>query len=440
MTVETDNRLMTPMRTSLLALAAAIASLSFAQAPSGPLTLDEALRLAKEQNGTLRASLLNVQAAESGSRQARGSLLPSVTPSYEYTTSTVDQRTGLPNGRRGDAGSSLNVLASWRVFDSGERRLSIKSASIAVQQEVATARQTVRQTLFSVTRGYYEALRAQELVRVSKTQVDRAQVLLDRTIAEIEVKRAAGKDRFQPQADLLNARVSMLRAEARARTTQADLKAVLGLPFDVTGTLNLVQATDANLSPLEKDLPFYQQEALRQRPDLTAQRERLRSGQLSIRQAELSAGIQYRIDASYNRAFARDVSDRTALTLSASIPLFDGRQSKEEVKQRQILFVAGQENLRQAEREVVSEVEAIYYEYTQAALRVEAAEAALVAAQKNYDSVSAARREGIGTIVDVTVAQTTLTTAEVNRVEALYDALIAETQWKLVTGQPMTGE
>ena len=102
--------------------------------------------------------------------------------------------------------------------------------------------------------------------------------------------------------------------------------------------------------------------------------------------------------------------------------------------------MAGQENLRQAEREVVSEVEAVYYEYTQAALRVEAAEAALVAAQKNYDSVSAARREGIGTIVDVTVAQTTLTTAEVNRVEALYDALIAETQWKLVTGQPMTGE
>lgn len=422
-------------RIFLVALTSLLASNGFSES----LSLAEALNLAKERNGTIRAARFSLESSKTGLAQARTAYLPSVTPSYTYTTNRSEFYTG-PLSSGGDAGSTLDVEATWRLLDSGSRKLNIKSQSATVESQYASAVQTYRQTMFSVIRSYYESLRAQELVRVQKAQVERADTLLKRTLAEIEVKKSAGKDRFQPQADLLNAQVALLNAQSRLRTAQAELKSIIGLPVTSTELLELDSVDEVKLDPLGKSLAEFQEEAIQKRPDLMSQRSRLEGQKISIRLAELDAGITYRVDASYTRSFARDVRDRTQLGLVASLPLFDGQASKLEVKGRKLSYQASLESLRQAERDVQSEVEAAHYEYVLSEQRVVAAEAALLAAEKNYEAVDGAKREGIGTIVDVVVASTTLTTAQVNRVETVYDALIAEARWKLAIGAPFEGE
>ncbi len=403
------------------------------------LTLDKALALAKQNNGSIRSATFDIEAARFGVAGARGSFLPSVTPTYSYTTSRIDQHTGT-SLTRGSADSELDVVATWRLLDSGSRRESLFSARSSLTATEASARQTLRQTLFSVTQTYFNVVRSQELIRVQLAQVNRAQTLLERTLAEIEVKRAPGKDRFQPQADLLNARVSLLNAESQSRTNIADLKALVGLEYTEPQGVVVEQVTTADLPDLDQPVASYQRAALETRPDLRAQRARLDSLESNVRVAKLNAGINWRVDAQYARSLARDVSDRSQIGLTASIPIFDGGISKSNVAERRANLFSGNESLRQAERNVLSEVEAAYYDYNQSELRVQAAQAALVAAQSNYDSVSAARQEGAANLVDVVVASTTLTTAEVNQVQALYDALIAEARWRLVTGQPLRGE
>lgn len=421
-----------------LALAALIA-VPGASTAADALSLVEALNLAKQNNGTIRAAQFDIEAARFGVAAARGSFLPSVTPNFSYTTTQLDQHTGRSLSSN-STGSELDVTATWRLLDSGSRRESLFAARTSLNATEASARQTLRQTLFSVTQTYYDVVRSQELIRVQLSQVERAQTLLERTLAEIEVKRLPGKDRFQPQADLLNARVSLLNAESRNRSSVANLKALIGVDPATTGTLNLEQVKSADLADLDQPIATYQKEALEARPDLRAQRARLESLESNVRVAKLNAGINWRVDATYARSFARDVSDRSQLGLVASIPLFDGGISKSNVNERRSVLRSGTEEFRQAERAVLSEVESAYYEYNQSELRVEAANAALVAARTNYDSVSAARAEGAANLVDVVVASTTLTTAEVNQVEALYDALIAEARWRLVTGRPLLGE
>jgi outer membrane protein TolC len=56
------------------------------------------------------------------------------------------------------------------------------------------------------------------------------------------------------------------------------------------------------------------------------------------------------------------------------------------------------------------------------------AQAAVTAAQVNYDAAIESRRAGIGTVLDVTTAQATLTQAQDQYVVAVYNFYIADAQ------------
>ncbi len=63
------------------------------------------------------------------------------------------------------------------------------------------------------------------------------------------------------------------------------------------------------------------------------------------------------------------------------------------------------------------------------------AQAAVTAAQVNYDSAVAARQEGIGTVLDITTAQATLTQAQNQFVTAVYNFYIADAQLQRALGR-----
>ena len=97
-------------------------------------------------------------------------------------------------------------------------------------------------------------------------------------------------------------------------------------------------------------------------------------------------------------------------------------------------------NLAQQERVARAEIEATYEEVLQNAERQEAAQAALKAAQVNFDAAVSAQSKGAGTLIEVLTAQVTLATAESNAVEARFDLKISQIRLRLVTGAPLPGE
>ena len=249
-----------------------------------------------------------------------------------------------------------------------------------------------------------------------------------------------GQDLYQPLADKANAEVAVLAAQIRVRTTLASLKAIVGWKVGEPEP-DLMDASAAGLVP-PPAISF--QEALdlglRQRPDLNSQRAQLSSQRVGIRLAAIDAGLQYSIDATYTRSFAKDVFDRSGVGLVASFPLWDGGSSKEAVKARKSQVAASEVLLAQNERDVTAEIESIYNEYSQNIARLTAANAARLAAQKNYDFVIAANKEQVATLPEVINAQASLVTAEVNYVEAHFDAILSAARFDVAIGRPVQGE
>lgn len=403
------------------------------------LGLDDALQMARERNGDVRAAFLNVQSAKARVDQSLGAFYPSVTPVWRWDSS---RQTG-PNfpGAVTSDGSQSEISATWRLFDSGQRNWSLGASRASAQAQVQSTIQTVRQILFTVHQQYYDALRAEELFRVAEAQVARAENVLAQTEAQVKVGDAPEKDVYQARADYLNAKVQQLVARNRRSTAQSALKATI------------VWNVDKPLPPLEQKpqpetfakvppLDSFVQRGMKQRPDLIAERLGVEVDRSNASRAEREASFTWTLDATYNRSVTPDVADGRFVTFLVSLPLFDGGQSRAAARGAQASLAASKSSLSQSERAVESEIESAHAELVQNTERVTAAQLAVEAARKNYEAAVEAQRLGAaGTnVVTVSTALVSLVTAESNYVEAVYDYYISDVRLRVATGDPIQGE
>lgn len=421
----------------ILAAGLSLASLAAAQQT---LSLDEALTMAKERNGSVQAAFLNYRASQKNARSAFSAFLPSVTPSLSKDWGRSETLTGPFRSKDDFTSTNAALDVSWRLFDDGTRQDRYDQARFSAEAQQFNALQTLRNTLFSVHSRFYDALRAQELLRVQNDNLERARVILEQTKfrANPPIEDVPKKDVLQAEADYQNARVSVLAAENQVATSAADLKAILAWePGDLP---NLVKPTPQQLPALDMTLQQAIEYGLGNRADLAANREQIYSQQVSVKTAKRDSLFSYSVDAGYRRVFAEDPFQRASLTFSASVPLYDGESSRSLFEAAKLSLEAQQASFEQDVRNVRAEIESTFKEYGQNRIRYEAALAALNAAQENYRAAEAAQKEGAGDLIQVLTARVSLTTAESNFVQATYDMLISDVKFRLATGQPVPGE
>jgi len=403
------------------------------------LSLDDALKLAKQRNGTVRSAFLNYKSSEERVKQSFALFLPTVTPSYKLTSSKYDEYTGLPYSNTDSTTHSSQIAANWQIWDSGEREWSYRASKLNRDAEQLTYLQTLRSTLFTVHSSFFDALRAKELLKISEAEVARAEKVVDKA-KEFEAKGEGAKlDISQAESDYLNAKVNVLTARNRVKNTESTLKAVIG--WDKNEALPELEAYSypnefTKLDELQKVIDS----GILERPDLLASRKNIDAQRFTVLKAKQVAFMNWSLDASYIRSFSEDVSDSRVLSFSVSLPLFDGFRTKSAAKQAKIDLEANKSTFVQTERTVKSEIESAYWTLVQDIDRVDAAKKALEAAKENYNSVNDSYNLGSSTVIDVLTAQVSLRTAESNYIEAIYDYYIADVQLKLAVGKEIPGE
>lgn len=397
--------------------------------------------MAKQRNGDVRAAFLDLESSMSRVRQAFSDFLPSLTPSYSYVNNRNETFTGSSKGAFQSDTRTASITARWLLMDSGERDWSYRSARRSAEATRAGTQGAVRNILFAIYQRFYDAIRADELLRVAEAQVERAKTTLDATKLQIEVGAAPKKDELQAQADHLNARVSQLQAQNFQATASSDLKAIIG--WDSANPLPMLEQPEAPSEfPEVPPLAELVQEGLANRPELVALRKRVEAQDFNRRIAERNATISFSVNAAYDRNFSPLVDDSRTLSFFASMPLFDGGFAKESARQARLAVDILRAQLSQSERDAVADIEVARTVLAQDVLRVQAAKLALDAAKLNYQAASESQKAGAeGTsILTVLTAQVSLVTAESNYVEALFDFFVSEARLRLATGRPLPGE
>ena len=413
------------------------------------ITLDQAVRIAIANSKTLRIAQEAIDKARGRVNESKAQYLPSInatTNIYRFdreTSITFPGPTGQPETLVLNAQDqrSVNVSAVLPIDVSGLIGAAVSASQF---QEIAARldySRTRNQLVSDVKSAYYDVLRAQAFVTVAETAYKNAQDRLSTAEAYLKAGTGTKFDVLRAQTEVANAQQNLIAAKDRVNLAIAALDNALGLD----------QNTPLQVKPAHEEAgptPDFNQglaEAYKQRPEVLQQDALIKAAEKGIKIAErsmlpglgLSWNFSYQPDAS---GFAPITTSWTAVA-QITLPLFEGGLARARLQQARADVNSAKVNKQIVMDSIALDVRQSYLALVEAQERLRVANAALAEAEEQYRLAQVRYKAGVtqqpGTspLLEVSDAQTALTQAQTNQVNAQYDVETARARLDRALGR-----
>jgi len=388
------------------------------------LTLDQAIQEALKVNPTVQAAQQTTLAAREAVTVAKTGLLPTVSANgngaYGTTSAVTFTSAGVAVPLETIAGTGfVSLTANIPVYDSGKTQAAVAAATAGLSSSLAALRQSQQDTALSVATAFFNVLAAEQLTTVRQAQLAQAQAQLNLSQAQVRAGVAAQSDVIQAQSTLAQAQVNLLAASSQIATTKGALLAAIGV--NPAGSVEVQRPALPPAVTLPADTVM--QTAVVNRPEVVVSQATVASDQAALDTARINAGPQLTVGvgATYIPiASTANLNNSTSygVTGTASLPLYDSGKGKAEIAQAEATLHSGQAQLNATQLSVRQDAYQAYLAAVQAAANLTATEAAQAAAESALHVAEGQYRAGVGTIVNVIVAESNAAQAEVNTVTA----------------------
>lgn len=468
-----------------------------------PLTLDEAIATAHQNNPAFLQIQNGVRTAETTVRQTLAALLPSSSASfttrYQQGGTQFFQGAALSSGSADSRQSSYSLGLNYNISPSiAFAPRSAHATKVAAEADVTSQAEALRA---QVTTQYITALQARAQASLQDTLVQTAQGQLDLANAKMEVGAGTILDVRTAEVAVGQARVNALTAHNTAVVEKLRLFQLMGVPADTGAVLS----TDFNVSQPPFTLDSVLEMARHVNPDVAAKKSREYAADMNVHSARtlylptLSIGTgwggnsfeyvnsdipvlqaQQNVIGRYNSCIAQDsirtrvglaplptgagtncgtgvFTDQDIATARASnnqfpfkfnrnpigisatlsLPIFNGYQREAQIEQAKIARDNAAYDLRSRSLQLTTDVTQAYLNLVTAARTVELN---AQIAQKSAEELAFAEESykvGAKTFLDVTTARGTYETAQINRVDAVYNYHKAFAALENAVGRPL---
>ncbi len=420
-------------------------------APDAPWSLDDCIGYAQRNNIDVRRYALQVERNETELSTSRFSRLPDLNASVGYNVS-FGRGTGQDNTYQTQTlqTGSVSVSSSVPLFQGFGINRTIKGAKLdlaAAMQDLARAREDVAVNVMTL---YLQVLFNKELVGVAERQL----ALSTSQVARSRELVAAGK---QPESAFYES--ESLRANDALALTQArnDLRLAL---LDLSQALNRESAAgfDVVMPPLDSlsletlyrlgsadEVYAY---AAQYRPRIRAERLRLESSENSVRIARSAlfpslslrggygTGIYSSMDEGFWPQFRHNSNEY--IGLSMSIPIFNRRATRNNIRTAKIAARNQELALADAELALRKEIEQAWYNADAAYGKYRSADAAFDSARVAFDYEREKADAGRSTVFDFNDAKTRMQKAESELLQSKYEFIFRSKILDFYCGEPLT--
>jgi outer membrane protein len=404
------------------------------------LTLDEAVRIALENHPNVRAAKERVGAQQAVLGQQMAAYYPTIGLNNQYRTTQSSTDGGAANASESfSSQANVNMI----LYNFGKREGTVQAARETLDAANYNYKTTVDSTVLGVKQTYYVYLGARAIVQVREETVKSRDLLVRQARAFYEVGTRARIDVARAESNLYTAQADLIAAENAVKVAWATLKNALGLRELAERPL----AEEALVTTIPYTLDQARELAYASRPELKSFEAQRRAQDQTIAASRRGHLPDVLFDASYGR---RHVSNEVengrtlntfplqptwSVQLSLNVPIFDGFRTTNRVEEtlRNYYVIKYQEE--QQRQQVALDVEQAYLRLVELQERIKANEAAAKAAKENLDLATGRYQVGVGSIIEVTDAQTLYTDAQTTYIRALYDYKIADAQLVRAIGQ-----
>jgi len=408
------------MKKSLLILLAASTVVLPARAAAllpETLTLVQAEKQALERNRALSAARRGIDAAEASLSTAAARPNPTLT----LGASNIDTQRGIGGGGLRDKQFDRLLRIDQPIERGGKRDLRVAVAEAQRQAAGSDLADTERQQILAVRAAYFDLKLAQERA----SALDESARLAAQALTKAELRLKAGDI---SGADTARIRTDSLRVESDAQQAQIDLsRARLALAQLLAVERDAPRLNAADPWPaLVLPEATLSDEALEQRPDVIAARQRLTAADELVK---LSEALRSR-DVSVGAQFELDPRDgRHLLSLGVSIPLFLGNDYQGEIAAALVNRDGAREELERTQAMARADVDIARTTAQRTVNRAQRLqEEALPSARRAYAALRLAFEQGAASPLDLMDARRSLLAAELDVASARADAAKAQAQ------------
>lgn len=312
------------------------------------------------------------------------------------------------------------MQVDYDVFTAGRRSGQIRAAERTVRFQELQLEVTAEDLRQNVSRDYFGVQEADELVRIAQASVAQN----EQSVRDAQAQEQAGIgtrfDVLQAQVDLANAQQDLTQRLSDQRIARRQLAARLNLPplvdISAADAIDLAGLWDFSL---EDSIVL----AFRNRAELEQQLVQREIGQQQRRVALSATGPQVGLFAGYNvqNNLTQETGFNDAFQVGAqfNMTLFDGGAARANADQEEFNIATAEVQFANQRDQVRFQVEQAYLNLQASFANIQTARLALTQAAESLRLARLRFQAGVGIQSDVLRAQTQLTQAEVNSLQAV---------------------
>lgn len=410
------------------------------------LTLDDCVKASLANNPKLKEAVSNVDLNKAGVGSAKSAYLPQVSTSGGYThydTSKVAFGSFAVSGALANSlpgfdtrynVASENTGISQLIWDFGKTLNQIKLAKENLTTAQYAFLEAQENTVFNAKSAYYEALKAQSFLEVAKENLSQSQVHLDRAKGFFEVGFRQKYDVTRAEVEVSNAKLETVKAKKDYALSKASLNNIMGRNENtdyMVADLSDYKMEDVNIDDALKV-------AMKNRVELLRRQSEAQAAQydLAIKRKgnwpSVSASGEHQVSDTDTPGVGNVRSWNAGV--SFNWPWFNGFKTKSEIEAAQAGLKIAQLAIEDQALSVTLEVQDAVLSLGEAKERLNVAEKLLQEATENLDIATARYEEGLGSIIEVTDAETSRISAKQSRAAAISDYLISQARYEKSVG------
>ncbi len=415
-----------------------------AAAGDNVLTLERALQLAMQQQPSVRLTKAAIEAARGRVDQARVALHPTLALSASAAIGSsrpspcAADPTQTCGGFFDPTGSTgLAAQANWKIYDFGQTRINIRAAELQAEAEGANIGINTLDIRVNVESAFLEAVARRKLVVVAEATVKSEEIHLDQARKFVAAQAKDPIEVAQAQARAANARSALANAQSLEAIALANLRAAIGW---LDATRSPVVDPNWPTPPIDEPPPLAQlvQSTRQHRAEILQFDKQILAAEANVTAAEYERRPTLSANASTQwNPDTNDWSPEPTWTAGVTLSwqLFDGGRSKADRRVARANVTAAQAQRDALLVTLTSQLDSARAQIVANRANVLASTEAVTAARAQLQLADARYTQGLGSQIELADAQTAVTTAEGNLVQAQFQLADAWAQLHRAIGE-----
>jgi outer membrane protein len=399
------------------------------------LTLAQAEQIALRNNPKVGSSGLVAQAAEKQIAEAHAAFLPTL--NGYLTGAAAEIGTALAAGVMQTSSISnratTGVALTQMVTDFGRTSNLTQTAKLRAAAQGKNLATTRAQVILEVRQAYFQALGAESALKVAQAAVDARRTTLRQIRALVQAQVNSTLDLSFAEVAVSEAELALYQAENDSREARARLFAAMGYGDEQ----NSILANEGTVTPLNTDIAGFISEALQQRPDLTALQlnrdasRRFAEAERKLRYGSITASAAGGVTPEHDHT-VRD--NYAGAGINFTLPFLNGGLYSARYAEADLRAQAADKDVQYLTVQISRDVRIAWLEANTTFQRLSVTERLLAQANEALRLARARYQAGLGSIVELTQAELTQTSAEIGAAVAKFDYLSRRALLDYTTG------